>query len=77
MGCLLFRVLFSGNANNSANVGLAYANTNNTATNANTNISSQLCSKILKRQKPWRLPKNKNVNRVLVGSPKIPFEPAK
>lgn len=36
-------VLFSGNANNGANAGLAYANSNNTPSNANTNIGSQLC----------------------------------
>ena len=35
-------VLFGGNANNSANAGLAYANTNNTASNTNANIGSQL-----------------------------------
>lgn len=35
-------VLFGGNANNSANAGLSYANTNNTATNTNANIGSQL-----------------------------------
>jgi hypothetical protein len=60
-------VLFGGNANNSANAGLVYANTNNTPSNTNTNIGSQLCLKIKKKQKPWLLPKNKNVNRVLVG----------
>lgn len=36
-------VLFSGNANNGANAGFVYANTNNTASNANANIGSQLC----------------------------------
>ena len=36
-------VLFSGNANNGANAGFVYANTNNTATNTNANIGSQLC----------------------------------
>ena len=36
-------VLFSGNANNGTNAGFVYANTNNTATNANANIGSQLC----------------------------------
>ena len=36
-------VLFSGNANNGANAGFVYANTNNTPTNANANIGSQLC----------------------------------
>ena len=37
-------VIFSGNANNSANAGLAYSNTNNTPSNTNANISSQLCN---------------------------------
>ena len=36
-------VLFGGNANNSANAGFSYANTNNTASNTNANVSSQLC----------------------------------
>ena len=36
-------VLFSGNANNGTNAGFVYANTNNTATNTNANIGSQLC----------------------------------
>ena len=36
-------VLFSGNANNGANAGFVYANTNNTATNTNANIGSHLC----------------------------------
>ena len=35
-------VLFGGNANNGANAGLSYANTNNTASNTNANIGSQL-----------------------------------
>nr|DAK78924.1 MAG TPA: hypothetical protein [Caudoviricetes sp.] len=36
-------MLFGGNANNSANAGFSYANTNNTASNTNANIGSQLC----------------------------------
>lgn len=39
-------VLFGGNANNSANAGLAYANSNNTPSNTNANIGSHLCFKI-------------------------------
>ena len=35
--------LLSANANNGANAGFVYANTNNTASNANANIGSQLC----------------------------------
>lgn len=38
-------VLFSGNANNGANAGLAYANSNNTPSNTNANIGSHLCLK--------------------------------
>ena len=36
-------VLFSGNANNGANAGFAYANSNNTPSNTNANIGSHLC----------------------------------
>lgn len=35
-------LLFGGNANNGANAGFVYANTNWTATNANANVGSQL-----------------------------------
>jgi hypothetical protein len=35
-------VLFGGNANNSANAGFSYANSNNTPSNTNTNIGSHL-----------------------------------
>jgi hypothetical protein len=70
-------VLFGGNANNSANSGLVYANTNNTPSLTNTNVSSQLCFKIYKSKDRGSCQKMKNVNRVLVGVPKIPFEPAK
>jgi len=35
--------LLSGNANNSANAGFVYANSNNTPSNTNANISSHLC----------------------------------
>ena len=35
-------VLFSGNANNGANAGFAYANSNNTPSNTNANIGSHL-----------------------------------
>jgi len=38
-------LLRSGNANNGANAGLAYANTNNAVSNANANIGSQLSLK--------------------------------
>lgn len=40
-------VLFSGNANNDANAGFVYANTNNTPTNTNANIGSQQCLSII------------------------------
>lgn len=35
-------VLFSGNANNGANAGFSYANSNNTPSNTNANIGSHL-----------------------------------
>lgn len=34
-------VLFGGNANNSANAGFGYANSNNTPSNTNANIGSR------------------------------------
>lgn len=37
--------ILGSNANNSANAGLSYANTNNTPSNTNTNISSQYAFK--------------------------------
>lgn len=39
-------VYFSGNANNGANAGFAYANANNAPSNTNANIGSQLCLNI-------------------------------
>lgn len=36
-------VLFGGSAGNGALAGFSYANTNNTASNTNANVSSQLC----------------------------------
>ena len=47
-------MLFSGNANNGTNAGFVYANTNNTASNANANIGSQLClsKNIVAKRKP-------------------------
>lgn len=48
-------VLFGGNANNSANAGLAYANSNNTPSNSNTNIGSHLClQNVFKAARPKR-----------------------
>jgi len=58
-------MLVSGSANNGTNAGLAYVNSNNTPSNANTNISAQL-SNILLRHKPWLLPKNDRIQSVLV-----------
>lgn len=41
IGCLFSKGLpFGGNANNSANAGCAYANSNNSPANANANIGS-------------------------------------
>lgn len=73
-------VLFSGNANNSANAGLAYANSNNTPSSANANIGSHLCFKIgfdnmkqYKRMTALPLGKRFQVNllKVLVGTPVV------
>jgi hypothetical protein len=36
-------LLFSGHANNGAKAGFSYANSNNTPSNANTNIGSRQC----------------------------------
>ena len=57
-------MLLSANANNGANAGLSYANTNNVPANANANIGAQLCfvNIIFQKQSgPWLLPKNKVV----------------
>ncbi|MCE9189155.1 MULTISPECIES: hypothetical protein [Bacteroidales] len=42
IGWLLVGVLFSGNTNNGDHAGFGYANTNNTPSNTNANVSSQL-----------------------------------
>ena len=41
-GAAMRGVLFGGSANNGANAGLSYANSDNTASNTNANIGSQL-----------------------------------
>lgn len=73
-------VLFSGNANNSANAGLAYANSNNTPSSSSANIGSLLCFKIgfdnMKQYKRMTaLPLGKrfqaNLLKVLVGTPVV------
>lgn len=73
-------VLFSGNANNSANAGLAYANSSNAPSNTNANIGSHLCFKIgfdnMKQYKRMTaLPLGKrfqaNLLKVLVGTPVV------
>lgn len=38
-----YGLLFGGNANNRANAGFVYANSNNTPSNTSTNIRSHLC----------------------------------
>ena len=43
--CAVRGLLRSGNANNGSNVSLAYANTNNTVSDTNTNIGSQFSLK--------------------------------
>lgn len=73
-------VLFSGNANNSANAGLAFAYSYNTPSNTNANIGSHLCFKIgfdnMKQYKRMTaLPLGKrfqaNLLKVLVGTPVV------
>lgn len=73
-------VLFSGNANNSANAGLAYARSGNAPSNTNANIGSHLCFKIgfdnMKQYKRMTaLPLGKrfqaNLLKVLVGTPVV------
>jgi len=51
-------VLFGSSANNGSNAGFGYSNTNNTPSNANANIGSQL-SCLNEEMKPCRLAKNK------------------
>jgi hypothetical protein len=71
-------VLFGGNANNSANAGFVYANTNNVPSNTNTNISSQLCLKIYKSKDLGSCQKITDCEQGISKSfPKIPFELAK
>lgn len=73
-------VLFSGNANNSANAGLAYANSSHAPSYTNANIGSHLCFKIgfdnMKQYKRMTaLPLGKrfqaNLLKVLVGTPVV------
>lgn len=73
-------VLFSGNANNSANAGLAYANSHHTPSPTNASIGSHLCFKIgfdnMKQYKRMTaLPLGKrfqaNLLKVLVGTPVV------
>lgn len=56
-------LLFSGNANNSANAGFSYSNANNSPTNANANISVHLnYNKLINKNnthRPCLLAKNK------------------
>lgn len=54
--------LFGGNSNNGSNCGLAYANSNNAWTNANSNISARLTM----------FGKNKNIRVLLLRHGKAP-----
>jgi hypothetical protein len=55
-------VFVSGNANNGANAGFGYANTNNAPSNANANIGTQLCYVVFfQEERPCHLAKNNNV----------------
>ena len=65
----MFLALISGgNANNGVNAGAFYANTNNTASNANTNIGAHLMRINLKKHKPCRSAKNNNSLINCIGS---------
>jgi hypothetical protein len=59
-------VLRGGNANNGANAGFSYLNTNNTASNTNANIRAQLSYFKKYIQRPCLLAKNDNYETVLV-----------
>jgi hypothetical protein len=58
--------LRGGNANNGANAGFVNLNTNNTASNTNTNIGSQLSYWVSNIQRPCLLAKNHEQKTVLV-----------
>lgn len=67
-------VLFGGNANNGTNAGFTYANSNNTPSNANTNIASRIYfrNNIIKIYGATASPlgeKHKEIRNVLVGTP--------
>lgn len=70
-------VLFSGNANNGANAGFAYANSNNTPSNTNANIGSHLCFRMSERQRykgAAALPLGRKIQvtrKGLVGTPVV------
>lgn len=60
--------IVSGNANNGANAGFSYVNSNNAASNTNANISSQLCFlKSWECQAMALAKKSRCINVVLVG----------
>jgi hypothetical protein len=59
--------IVSGNANNEANAGFGNVNSNNEASDTNTNIGSQLYWKNITMSKPCPLAKNKT-NQNGVGS---------
>ena len=66
LGCLL-----GGNANNGANAGLAYVNSNNAVSNSNTNIGSRICyNKDIRMVRPCLLAKQHKTITALVGKPK-------
>lgn len=66
-------LLFGGNANNGANCGFAYANTNNAPSNANTNIGSRLYLHKKRKQDnglaSWQ--KIYELEKVLVAAPVV------
>ena len=58
--------LLGGNANNSANAGLTYVNSNNEVALSNTNVGSRICLKDIRMVRPCPLAKNKNFTAALV-----------
>ena len=71
--CNLRAVLVSGNANNGANAGLAYSNTNNAASNANANIGSRLSSELMLIANPGSCQKTTPIYKGLVALSNVPY----
>ena len=64
---MFLALVCGGNANNGANASPFYANTNNTASNANTNIGAHLMLKKNQNINPASWQKMTNLNRFMVA----------